>query len=360
VLAALQRSGAWALGDLEELPQERAPPGRFCDMHDLAIITISTNESHWIQALLPTVFEHVGDISADVVVVDNDSHDGVAELVADNFPEARTVRSANHGFGHANNRALMTCNARYVLFLNPDTEIVDGTFAELVAFMDARPTLGLVGCRQVINEDGDLCPTAYYFPNALRALGDALAAGRLRRRPRWLGEREVDERRYDQEFPCDWTTGSFMFVRREALESAGWFDERFFMYAEETDLCRRVKTAGWEIRHLPQMTILHRGVTKDGVKPHVESLYAVTRMIYARKHFSPGHRALYGGAVMLRHLLRAAYAGTGEIGEQKRAASRAVVATVLVRRPVPFAEITSPVSVMTGDPELRTGLLVRD
>src|SRR5581483_12152965 len=117
-----------------------------------------------------------------------------------------------------------------------------------------------------------------------------------------------------------------MLVRREALESAGWFDERFFMYAEETDLCRRVKTAGWEIWHLPQMTILHRGVTKDGVKPHVESLSAVTRMIYARKHFSPGHRVLYDGAVLLRHLLRAAYSGSGEIGAQKREASRATIA----------------------------------
>ena len=322
-------------------------------MHDLAIITISTNESHWIRALLPTVFDHVGDISADVVVVDNDSRDETAELVANRFPEARTVWSANHGFGHANNRALMTCNARYVLFLNPDTEIVDGTFADLVAMMDARPTVGLVGCRQIIDEEGTLCPTAYYFPNAVRALGDALSAGRLRRRPRWLGERELDPLRYDQEFPCDWTTGSFMLVRREALESAGWFDERFFMYAEETDLCRRVKTAGWEIRHVPQMTILHRGVTKDGVKPHVESLYAVTRMMYARKHFSPGHRALYGGAVMLRHLLRVGYAGSGELGAEKRAASRAVVETLLGRRPVPYAAITSSLSVITGDPELR-------
>jgi GT2 family glycosyltransferase len=322
-------------------------------VHDLAIITISTNESHWIRDLLPTVFDHIGDISADVVVVDNDSRDGTADLVADQFPETRTVWSANHGFGHANNRALMTCDARYVLFLNPDTEIIDGTFADLVALMDARPTVGLVGCRQIIDEDGTLCPTAYYFPNAVRALGDALSAGRLRRRPRWLGERELDPLRYDREFPCDWTTGSFMLVRREALESAGWFDERFFMYAEETDLCRRVKTAGWEVWHVPQMTILHRGVTKDGIKPHIESLYAATRMMYARKHFSPGHRSLYRVAVLLRHLLRAAYAGPGELGSQKRAANRAVIATLLGRRPVPFAAITSRIAVTTGDPELR-------
>ena len=322
-------------------------------MHDLAIITVSTNESHWIRSLLPTVFEQMGDIHADVVVVDNDSRDGVDDIVATEFPEARTVWCANHGFGHANNRALMTCNARYVLFLNPDTEILNGTFAELVHLMDQRPGVGLVGCRQIISEDNSLCLTGRYFPNALRALGDALSVERLAgQRPNWLGEREIDPRAYDREFECDWTTGSFMLARREALEAAGCFDERFFMYSEETDLCRRVKASGWGIRHLPQMTILHH-VTKDGVKPHIESLGAVTRMMYARKYFSPGHRTLYGAAVMLRYLLRLVYAGSGEQGRQKRAVSREVLATMLGRRPVPFAAITNPTSVAIADPELR-------
>jgi N-acetylglucosaminyl-diphospho-decaprenol L-rhamnosyltransferase len=325
--------------------------------HDLAIITVSTNEAHWIRPMLPTLFAHMGDISGDVVVVDNDSHDGIADLIATEFPDVRTVWSANHGFGHANNRALMTCNARYVLFLNPDTEILEGTFAELVRLMDERPSVGLVGCRQITGE-GRLDTTIRYFPNAVRALGDALCAERLPgRRPRCLGEREISPQAYERECACDWTSGSFLLARREALESAGCFDERFFMYCDETDLCRRIKTAGWEIRHLPQMTILHHD-RKAGVKPHIESLGAVTRMMYARKYFSPGHRGLYAGAVMLRHLLRAGYAGGGDIGRQKRAANREVVATMLGRRPVPFASITSRVSVRTADPELRHAQLV--
>jgi GT2 family glycosyltransferase len=143
-----------------------------------------------------------------------------------------------------------------------------------------------------------------------------------------------------------------MLARREALESAGCFDERFFMYSDETDLCRRIRTAGWEIRHLPQMTILHHD-GKAGVKPHIESLGAVTRVMYARKYFSPAHRRLYAGAVMLRYLLRAGYAGPGEIGRQRRAAARAAMAAMLGRREVPFAAITSPVAVRTAAPELR-------
>jgi N-acetylglucosaminyl-diphospho-decaprenol L-rhamnosyltransferase len=322
-------------------------------VHDLAIITVSTNEAHWILPCLRTVFDRMGDISADVVVVDNESSDGTPDVVAQEFPAARVVPSRNHGFSHANNRALMTCDARYVLFLNPDTEIVEGTFADLVAAMDARPDVGLVGVRQV-NALGVLDTTIRRFPNALRALGDALSAERLPRRPQWLGEREIDPAAYDTEVACDWTSGSFMLVRREAIESAGFLDERYFMYSDETDFCRRIKTAGWDIRHLPQMTIIHHE-GKAGVKPSIESLNAYTRLMYARKYFSPAHRAAYTGAVLLRHSLRSMYAGSGEQGRLRREANRKVVATLVGRAEVPYAGRTSRYAVLGAGRGQRVG-----
>jgi N-acetylglucosaminyl-diphospho-decaprenol L-rhamnosyltransferase len=305
----------------------------FTALHDLAIIIVSTNEAHWIRPCLRSVFDRLGDVRADVVVVDNESSDGTPHVVATEFPDARVVWSRNHGFSHANNRALMTCDARYVLFLNPDTEIVEGTFAELVQAMDARPTVGLAGARQV-NAEGRLDTTIRRFPNALRALGEAFSAERLPGRPRWLGERELDPEAYDREVACDWTSGSFMLTRREAIESAGFLDERFFMYSDETDLCRRIKCAGWEIRHLPLMTIIHHE-GKAGVQPKIESLTAYNRIAYARKHFSPAHRAFYSGAILLRHSMRSVYAGRGEIGRRRQQANRQVVRTLLGRAPVP-------------------------
>jgi GT2 family glycosyltransferase len=217
--------------------------------------------------------------------------------------------------------------------------------------MDARPTVGLVGVRQITGS-GRLDTTIRRFPNALRAFGEALSAERmLRRPPRWLGERELDPAAYEVEYPCDWTTGSFMLARREAIESAGFLDERYFMYSDETDLCRRVKLAGWDIRHLPQMTIVHHE-GKAGIKPHIEALNAHTRLMYARKFFSPAHRAAYTGAVLLRHALRSVYAGGGEHGRLRRQASRTVIATLLGRAPVPYASKTSPVAVQSaGRPE---------
>jgi N-acetylglucosaminyl-diphospho-decaprenol L-rhamnosyltransferase len=318
---------------------------------DIAIITVSTNEKHWIRPCLTTVFAHMGEgIRADVVVVDNESTDGLGEMIADEFPLARVVQSRNHGFSHANNRALMTINARYVLFLNPDTEIIDGTFAELVRAMDERPTVGLAGCRQ-INGQGTLDTTIRYFPNALRALGEALSAERIPNRPRWLGERELDLSYYDREVSCDWTSGSFMMTRREAIESAGFLDERYFMYSDETDFCRRIKTQGWEVRHLPSMTIIHHE-GKAGVKPHIEALGAKTRIWYAEKFFSPPHRWAYTGAVWLRAIVRSLYSGRGELAPQKRAANKHVLDVLRGREPIPFGP-PSRVSVRTGDPELR-------
>jgi N-acetylglucosaminyl-diphospho-decaprenol L-rhamnosyltransferase len=317
---------------------------------DIGIITVSTSEAHWLRPCLTTVYAHMGDVKADVVVVDNESRDDTAETVATEFPDARVVPSRNHGFSHANNRGLMTCDARYVLFLNPDTEIVDGTFEELVRAMDKRPTVGLIGVRQVI-PDGRLDLTIRHFPNALRAFGDAVRAERLPRRPQWLGERELDRSAYDREVDCDWTSGSFMLARREAIESAGFLDERYFMYSDETDFCRRIKTAGWEIRHLPLMTILHHD-GKAGIKPSIESLSASSRMRYAKKHFSPVHRLLYFGTQLLGASLRSLYGGSGERGRLVEAANRRKLATLLGREPAPFGP-PSRFSVRIAGPEER-------
>jgi GT2 family glycosyltransferase len=271
--------------------------------HDLAIIVISTNEVGWLRPCLSSVLEKAGAISLDLVVVDNSSTDGTREFVETTFPRARVVASENHGFGHANNRGALTCNARYVLFLNPDTELVDGTLADLVAAMDARPTVGLAGVRQVTG-DGVLYPTIRYFPTVSRALGETLNSERWPVRPSWAGERELDLAIYDREVECDWTVGAFMLVRREALLSAGLLDERFFLQAEEPDLCRRIKAAGWSVRHLPVMTIIHRA----GKAPWVPKMIAQTafaRRQYARKHFSAPYASAYLGVLSLYYLIRA-------------------------------------------------------
>jgi len=287
---------------------------------DLAIIIVSTNEAHWLTPCLRSIFDHAGDLSLDVVVADNESTDGTRELVEMEFPQARVVNCRNRGFSHANNQGWLTCDARYALFLNPDTEILSSTFADLVALMDERPTVGLAGVKQ-ITPDGSLLPTIRRFPSIRRALGEALVSERWPIRPAWAGEREFDQRKYGKELEIDWTSGSFMLARREALLSAGILDERSFIYTEEPDLCLRMRKAGWTVVHLPDMTILHHA-GKAGRNARMEAQGAFARLHYGRKHFSGVHRSLFVGALGLGYAVRAVVPARSEDGRARRAASR--------------------------------------
>jgi GT2 family glycosyltransferase len=231
----------------------------------------------------------------------------------------------------------MSCNARYVLFLNPDTEIVEGTFAELIAALDARPEVGLAGVRQ-LTADGRLFPTIRRFPNALRSFAEALGSDHFGSRLSWLGERVPVGDVYDRENTCDWTSGSFMLARREALESAGLMDERFFIYSEEPDLSLRLKQAGWQTRHLPLMTIIHHA-GKAGINPRIEAQDVYARRQYAKKHFSWPHRAAYLAALGCRYGLRLAFGGrSAEKRRLWRAAARRALRTLVAGGPAPYRE----------------------
>ncbi len=304
--------------------------------HDLAIITISTNEVGWIAPCLESIYEHAGAANLEVIVVDNESTDGTREFVQSTFPDAKVVSSRNGGFGYANNRGWERADARYALFLNPDTEILDGTFSELIEAFDARPEVGLVGVRQ-LDADGNLYPTMRRFPSASRALGDALLSERWPIHPSWAGERVLDMPAYEHEQECDWTVGAFMMARREALLSAGVMDERFFLQCEEPDLCLRLKRAGWSVRHLPLMTIIHHA-GKAGVKPRMVAQEVYARRQYAYKHFAPVHRTLYLSAIGARHALRAISIGSDPELAQRRAASRRAVRTLIHPSEPPFCD----------------------
>ena len=138
---------------------------------------------------------------------------------------------------------------------------------------------------------------------------------------------------YEREWPCDWTSGSFMLMRREALLSAGLLDERSFIYSEEPDLCLRMTTAGWEIRHLPQMTIVHHA-GKGGIRPRMVAQVAFSRKQYAGKHFGRVQRALFLSACGLGLLIRAV--GGGAHAAARREAARRALGTLVGRVEPPF------------------------
>jgi N-acetylglucosaminyl-diphospho-decaprenol L-rhamnosyltransferase len=299
----------------------------------LSVIIVSANNAGWLPPCLTTVYERAGEVELDVVVVAAGCTDDTVALVERDFPQARTISCPNRGFAYANNRALRTVDADWVLFLNPDTEILEGSFAGLINMLGSRPTVGLVGVRQV-TADGQLFPTIRRFPNAIRSLFEALGSEGFPVRASWLGERELDLRVYGRDVACDWTSGSFMLVRWEALQSAGFMDERFFLYCEETDLCLRIKQGGWEIRHVPDLTILHHA-DKAGWNPRFAAQAAFAKRQYFEKHLTPAHRMSATAALALGYTLRSVL---GRSNPGRQASARAALSTLLGLRPPPFGE----------------------
>jgi N-acetylglucosaminyl-diphospho-decaprenol L-rhamnosyltransferase len=301
-------------------------------MNDVCVVIVSHNGKRWLPAALTSLLERAGDVDVDVVVVDNGS-DGSAEFVERSFPAVRTLRCENRGFGHANNLALATADARYVLFLNPDTEFLAGQLGDLVEALDRRPEVGLAGTRQV-DSGGTLAPSIRRFPSVPNMLAEALGIERVPGLRRLLGERELDLSLYGRETPCDWTSGSFMLARSEALAVTGGFDERFFLFSEETDLCWRIRAAGWEIEHLPGVTIRHYEHAGDA-SPRLEAQAAYARMQFAEKHLERplGYRLALGlryGVRFCLGLLR------GSEGRGRREAAAAAFGAVVSGR-APFA-----------------------
>ena len=239
------------------------------------------------------------------------------------------MRCPNHGFAHANNQALRTCDARYVLLPQPRHRAARGHARR------ARRRSSTAAPTSASSASASSRPTARSTRRCAGSRASAACSATrsgwsgCRTGPSWLGEREVDPSRYEAEFEGDWTIGSFMLVRREALESAGYFDERFFIYSEEVDFCLRREAGGLEAPlpagdddPPPRPEREPRARRRRAVRAAERVLAAAVR---AEELPRPTYRAAFRGALLLRYGLRSVAGGDA----RQRAAARAAADVVL-------------------------------
>lgn len=269
---------------------------------DLSIIVVAHNGREQALETLESSFAAQGWIDAEWLVVDAGSTDGTPDAVEERFPDVQLFRRENRGFAASNNVALARARGRYVLLLNPDVEFLHGSLGELVAAMDARPTVGIASVIQSDTE-GRPHPSIRRFPSPARALGEALFADKW---PvgRSLQERVMSSAPYHRAGTADWLVGAFLIARREAVEAVGPMDERFFLYSEEADWCYRFWQAGWQVEHLPNLTVIHHcGAGSSGaLKPQLTH----SRILFAEKHYGRVKALEIRAAHALRHGLRVA------------------------------------------------------
>jgi GT2 family glycosyltransferase len=258
---------------------------------DVSVIIVNWNTKDLLRDCLSSVYERAGDVDYEIIVVDNASTDGSAEMVKSVFKHVILIENPdNRGFARANNQGMAVAKGRYVLLLNSDTVVLDNAIANTVRFADAHPRAAVTGCR-VLNPDGTVQLTCFMFPSVLNMLLSSTYLYKLFPKNRFFGRERMTWWDRSDERQVDVVTGCFMLVRREAIDQVGMMDERFFMYAEETDWCYRFRQSGWEVLFAPVGRIIHFGGQSASQKPVamiVQLRLSILRFI--RKHYGrPAH-----------------------------------------------------------------------
>ncbi len=256
-----------------------------------------------------------------VILVDNASEDDSVSVVSD-LPVTVVALSENLGFGGGCNVGWRAADAPYVLFLNPDTHMTADNVLQLADTLE-RTAAGAIAPR-IVDSSGALEWSLRRFPKVRSIFGQTVFAHRVFPNAEWTDEVIRDPGRYEHEGPCDWASGACLLVRRALLEQTGGFDEGFFMYCEDVDLCRRLWNARQTVVYTPTVVCTHVGGA-SAPRWKLVKVLARSRIRYARKHFGLVRAATYQVGVALNALTHV-LAGRGVHGRLGHA--RALAAAV--------------------------------
>ncbi len=250
----------------------------------LSVIIVNVDTAKWLKPCLESLQEQDISESIEVVVVDNGSGDGSADVVRQDFPDVKLVTlEETVGFGTANNSGATHSAAPVLLFLNPDTRLRKGSLSSMLQRFAQQPDCGIAG-GMVFDGKGRFERSTGSSPTLF-----SMGLGRLLKtlppvRPllgrfthqHWTG--------YDKPRRVDWVTGAYLWIRRDVFERVGGFDPRIFMYCEDVDLCFRVRQLGFEVRFFPETPITHYGGKSRVPRPRKKMLYESLRY-FADKHY---------------------------------------------------------------------------
>src|SRR3990172_7738260 len=276
-------------------------------MIDLSICIVSYQARDLLRDCLRSIYETIDSLSFEIIVVDNYSEDGTLEMLKDEFPNVRLlVNDHNTGYTRPNNQAMRESKGRYVVLLNPDTLVKPNAIAELFAFLETHPEVGIVGPK-VLNRDGSLqkqCRRSEarpwdafcYFSGLSRIFPhDKRFSGYLMT---YLSE--------DLTHEAEAVSGSCMMIRHKVIDQIGYLDELFFAYQEDTDYCRRARLAGWKVFYDPSAQIIHYGGEGGSNVQPFRSIIEWHRSyyLYYRKHFARDYLFVFNAIYYMGMLIK--------------------------------------------------------
>ncbi len=263
---------------------------------DISVVVVSFNTRNLLRDCLAALRKETEGIANEVFVVDNVSRDGSAEMVEKEFPEIKLIRSdINLGFAGANNKAFPLATGRYIVLLNSDAFLKPMALRRSIDYMDSEPGIGLGGAR-LIGADGSWQASCRMFPSPLNDFLSLSGLATKFPKSRFFGRQDHTWASQDVPADADWVPGAYSIIRRSVLDEVGHFDEQFFLYYEEVDLCKRIKQAGYVVRYWPDVVVVHLGgessktitsltMSKSGAQ--LELWRMRSAFLYYRKHHGP-------------------------------------------------------------------------
>jgi GT2 family glycosyltransferase len=254
---------------------------------DLSVIVLNWNTLEDTRNCLNSILGQEHRHAVEVIVADNASEDGSREMVVEEFPSVQlVVHSTNLGFCAGNNGAIYATSGRYVLFLNSDTVVTDGAFDAMIEFMDAHPDIGALGPK-LLNLDGSLQYSCRSFPDLGAGFFRNTPLGRLLPGNKFTKNYLMSDWDHATVRDVDWVSGAALMLRREALDQTKGFDEGFYMYCEDVDLCYRVHELGWRVTYFPFAVIYHIiGRSTDKVPTRMTYAFHKSMYRFYKKHYA--------------------------------------------------------------------------
>ncbi len=255
---------------------------------DLSIIIVNYNVKEFLQNLVHSIHKAAQKINVEIIIVDNASSDGSVEFITEKFPDVKLIANENNlGFGKANNQGLKIAKGKYFLLINPDSIVSEDTFTKMISFIETHPSVGLAGCK-ILNPDGTLqlaCRRS--FPGPWTSFCKVTGLSTLFPNSKLFARYNLTYKDENQSYEVDAISGSFMMMKREVYEKVGGFDEDFFMYGEDLDLCYRVQQSGFKVFYVHETQIIHyKGESTKRSSLDETKFFYEAMHLFVKKHLS--------------------------------------------------------------------------
>ena len=233
---------------------------------DVSIILVNWNTRDLLKECISSIFAQTKS-NFEIFVVDNASDDESALMVRNYFPTVKLIEnSQNLGFAAATNQAINVCQGKYIFLLNPDTKILDHAIDKLIAILNQNDQVGLVACK-LLNRDFSVQTNVGKFYSFWNTLFTNPVISKFSNPIKLISNKQISSSNHVSDQEIDWARSSALMIRKKAMDQAGYFDEQFYIYGEELDLCWRLKHFGWKLLFHPNAEILHYGkVTKTNIE----------------------------------------------------------------------------------------------